>query len=221
MSIESRGTQRARIADDLLRGIREQQYPVGSKLPSERQLADTYGVSRPVIREALGMLSMLDVIDVQMGRGAFVTSADVTTDSQAEYGLLDVVDAREAIEAGALRLAVQRARKKEKDEVREALAVLERAVRLSEETASADLALHRSIVRAARSPILMKLWSDMNEEIAQTIRVSPHGRAMSDGILKDHQALAKGVVEGDLTGALHATATLYDQHRAFLKSLLS
>lgn len=213
-------TQRARVADDLLREIREGVHPVGAKLPSERQLAETYGVSRPVVREALGMLSMLDVIDIQMGRGAFVVNADVSTEQTAEYGLIDVVDAREAIEAGALRLAAVRADEGEKEAVRAALDALERAVRLSEDTSAADLELHRSIVRAARSPLLQKLWDDINDEIAQTIRVSPHGRAMSQAILADHRALAQGVVEGELAGALAATRVLYDHHRDFLRSLL-
>jgi DNA-binding FadR family transcriptional regulator len=220
MMIDGRNTQRARVADDLLREIREGAYPVGSKLPSERQLAETYGVSRPVIREALGMLSTLDVIEIQMGRGAFVVSADVSTDQTTEYGLLDVVDAREVIESGALRLGALRAEAAEKAEVSEALEVLERAVRLADDTTHADLELHRSIVRAARSPLLEKLWNDINDEIAQTIRVSPHGRAMSQSILADHRALAHGVIDGDLTGALAASHTLYDHHRDFLRSLL-
>lgn len=218
--MDGKNTQRARVADDLLREIREGQHPVGSKLPSERQLAETYGVSRPVVREALGMLSMLDVIDIQMGRGAFVVNADVSTESPADYGLIDVVDAREAIEAGALRLASVRAAESDKSHVRAALEDLERAVRLAEDTTAADLELHRSIVRAAQSPLLQKLWDDINDEIVQTIRVSPHGRAMSHAILADHVALARGVIESDLLGALAATRTLYDHHRDFLRSLL-
>ncbi|MGP3534244.1 FadR/GntR family transcriptional regulator [Microbacterium sp. RD1] len=220
MMLDSGNTQRARVADDLLREIREGVYPVGSKLPSERQLAEAYGLSRPVIREALGMLSTLDVIEIQMGRGAFVVSNDVSTEQTTPYGLLDVVDAREVIEAGALRLASVRAEAPEKEAVAEALEALERAVRLGEETTAPDLGLHRSIVRAARSPLLEKLWDDMNDEIAQTIRISPHGRAMSQAILADHRALAAGVVEGDLGGAMAASRTLYDHHRDFLRSLL-
>lgn len=218
--VDGNGTQRARVADDLLKQIRDGIHPVGSKLPSERQLAEAFGVSRPVVREALGMLSMLDVIDIQMGRGAFVVSADVSTEQPAEYGLIDVVDAREVIEAGALRLAAVRSGLEEKEAVRGAIEALERAVRLGEDTTAADLELHRSIVRAARSPLLQKLWDDINDEIAQTIRVSPHGRAMSQAILADHRALAQGVIEGDLAGALAATRVLYDHHRGFLRSLL-
>lgn len=220
MVLDGRNTQRARVADDLLREIRDGVHPVGGKLPSERQLAETYGVSRPVVREALGMLSTLDVIDIQMGRGAFVVAADVSTDQSTEYGLLDVIDAREVIESGALRLSASRARDEERAGVAESLASLERAVRLGDDTTNADLELHRSIVRAARSPLLEKLWRDMNDEIAQTIRVSPHGRVMSQSILADHRELARGVIDGDVTSALAASRALYEHHRDFLRSLL-
>ena len=222
--IDGGSTQRARVADDLLREIRKGVHAVGNRLPSERQLAETYGVSRAVVREALGMLSMLDVIDIQMGRGAYVVNADVSTEPAAEYGLIDVVDAREAIEAGALRLAAVRADAEGKEDVRKALATLERAVQRADDTSAADKELHRSIVRAARSPLLQKLWDDISEDIAQTIRISPHGRAMSPDILADHRALALGVIDGQspgaLAGALAATRVLYDHHRDFLRSLL-
>jgi GntR family transcriptional repressor for pyruvate dehydrogenase complex len=215
-----RTTQRSRIADDLLAAIRSQKYPVGSKLPSERALADEYGVSRPVVREALGMLSSLDVLEVQMGRGAFVISADVQVSQPTDFRLVDVVDAREAIEAGALRLAADRARKPEKTAVERALTELETAVRLGSETADADMALHRAILHAARAPMLEKLWNDITSEIAQTIRISPHGRTMSPEILADHRELAAGVTSDELGAALAACRRLYDDHRRFLRDLL-
>jgi GntR family transcriptional repressor for pyruvate dehydrogenase complex len=215
-----RATQRSRIADDLLAAIRSNKYPVGTKLPSERTLAEEYGVSRPVVREALGMLTSLDVLDVQMGRGAFVISADVQVSQPSDFRLVDVVDAREAIEAGALRLAADRARKPEKTAVERALRELEQAVRLGSETADADMALHRAIVHAARAPMLEKLWSDLTADIAQTIRISPHGRTMSPEILEDHRELASGVIRDALGASLAACARLYDDHRRFLRELL-
>lgn len=217
-----RTTQRARVADTLLKEIREGRYPVGARLPSERQLADTYGVSRPVVREALGMLVTLDVVQTHVGRGAFVTNADVTIEhSTGEHGLIDVVDAREVIESGALRLAAKRARRAERNTVERALRTIEEAMKDDEETADADLALHRSITEAARSPILVKLWTNMTNEIAHTIRISPHGRTMSDEIFEDHRLLARGVTHREVEPALEACARLYEEHRTFLRSLLS
>lgn len=213
-------TQRSRIADDLLRAIRDGGYAVGAKLPSERQLAEQYSVSRPVIREALGMLSTLDVIEIQVGRGAFVTNADVEIEQTQRFGLLDIIDAREVIESGALRLASGRADEQDRQRVGAAFDALEDAVISGRETTEADMALHLSIVEAARSGMLLKLWSDMTDEIAQTVRISPHGKSMNKEILEDHRRLAAGITAGDMDGALAACSVLYNDHRTFLRSLL-
>ena len=218
--VEHAVTRRSRIADDLLRAIRSGEYPVGAKLPSERQLAERYSVSRPVIREALGMLSTLDVIETQMGRGAFVTSADVEIEPTQTFGLLDIVDTREVIEAGALRLASNRADDQARQRVGAAFEALEEAVLNGKETTEPDISLHLSIVEAACSGMLLKLWSDMNDEIAQTVRISPHGKAMSKEILEDHRRLAAGITVGGLEEALRACSGLYDEHRRFLRFLL-
>jgi GntR family transcriptional regulator, transcriptional repressor for pyruvate dehydrogenase complex len=215
-----RVTQRSRIADDLLSAIRTSKYPVGTKLPSERILAEEYGVSRPVVREALGMLSSLDVLEIQMGRGAFVLSSDVSVEQPSDYTLIDIVDAREAIESGAIRLTAARARRTERTAVDRALRDLEHAVTSGIDTSKADMALHQAIVHAARSPLLEKLFVDMTDEIAQTIRISPHGRAMSAEILRDHKELAEGVIDDDLAKSLSACGRLYDDHRKFLRALL-
>lgn len=213
-------TQRSRIADDLLKTIRAGRFPIGSKLPSERRLAEQYGVSRPVIREALGMLSTLDVVDIQLGRGAFVINTDVELEREQKFGLIDVVDAREVIESGALRLADVRADDNAKNQVAAAFRALEEAVAAKIDTTELDLALHHSIVEAARSPMLLKLWADMTEEITHTVRISPHGRSMNAEILEGHRKLAAGISEGELEAALHACSALYDGHRDFLRSLL-
>lgn len=218
--MDTSNTQRARIADDLLRSIRDHSFPVGSKLPSERKLSEQYAVSRPVIREALGMLTTLDVIDVQMGRGAFVTNADVAIETPNEFTLIDIVDAREVIESGALRLAAARATDATRAGVAEAFFDLERAVASGSATTDADVALHRAIVHSAASAKLARLWSDMTHDITQTVRISPHGRTMNSAILDEHRVLAEGITLGRVAEATTACAALYDDHRQFLRTLL-
>lgn len=46
------------IGDDLRAQIAQGRYPVGSRLPPERHIAETYGVSRTIVREALLMLEL-------------------------------------------------------------------------------------------------------------------------------------------------------------------
>lgn len=217
-----RESQPSRIARELLQRISAGKYPIGSRLPSERQLMEDFAVSRPVVREALSMISALDVIDVQMGRGAFVIAApERTLDSlNQSAGLLDVVNVREMLEAGALQLAHRREHDAGHREVRTAMAELARAKNDGEDTSDPDRALHRAMVAAAGSPVLLSLWEGIESQIEATIRISPHGRRMSQELLSLHETMADGLLEGKLTEALEASAALYEDHRQFLRNLL-
>lgn len=213
-------TQRSRVADQLLQDIRDGVYPLSQKLPSERQLAEAFGVSRPVVREALGMLSSLDIVDIQVGRGAYVVANDVAPPrADQTRSWVDVNDAREALEMGALRLAANRARRSEKALVRAKLRALEEQVLAQAETATADHELHQAIVSAARSPVILDLWTDMADRIMQTIRLSPRGRVMSREIFQQHVVLASGVLDGNLDAALEISGEMHENNRAFLRSI--
>lgn len=60
------------IAADLRRKIAEGEYAPGDQLPSEREMVDTYGVSRPTVREAVDELRAEGIVHVEHGRGVFV-----------------------------------------------------------------------------------------------------------------------------------------------------
>src|SRR5258706_6073061 len=61
------------IADQLRELIERGEYPVGSRLPTERDLARMLGVSRPSVREALIALEVEGRVEVRMGSGVYVT----------------------------------------------------------------------------------------------------------------------------------------------------
>ena len=55
------------IGEDLRAQIIQGHYPVGSRLPPERNIAETYGVSRTIVREALLMLELQGTVDIRRG----------------------------------------------------------------------------------------------------------------------------------------------------------
>jgi GntR family transcriptional repressor for pyruvate dehydrogenase complex len=67
---------RARVADQIIARLQAKiangSYPRGSKLPTERVLAASYGVSAPTIREALRALTSMGLVQVRHGSGAYV-----------------------------------------------------------------------------------------------------------------------------------------------------
>lgn len=60
------------ILDDMKAKILRGEYPVGSKLPSERELSEYYNVSRIPVREALKALSDMGILEIKRGAGTFV-----------------------------------------------------------------------------------------------------------------------------------------------------
>ena len=215
-----RGSQASRIAQTLLERIRTGTYPVGSRLPSERLLAHEFNVSRPVVREALSTVSALDVLDTQMGRGAFVISMPADNSVLPSSNLQDVVNVREVLETGALRLAARRPSPTHIANVQKAMAELRSAVDSKEETTDLDRVLHKVIIEASGSPLLVKLWESLEQQIEDTIRISPHGRTMSPEILAQHEILAAGISTGDIEEAIEASRQLCEENRRFLHALL-
>jgi len=60
------------VADDIRAKINAGEYGPGDQLPSERDLVDTYGVSRPTIRDAIGLLRSQGIVTAEHGKGVFV-----------------------------------------------------------------------------------------------------------------------------------------------------
>jgi len=138
----------------------------GDRLPGERELSLSLGVSRPVLREALRSLAMLGVLDIRHGRGAFVKPADLAvlsdffTFSLAQQpGILDdVMQARIAIECQAIRLACERAGDSDLTRIGGRLSRLMETIHDPATGGDADFAFHLAIVEAARSPVLLQLY---------------------------------------------------------------
>ena len=66
------------IKDDLLSKIKDGTYPEGQTIPSELELAEMYGVSRPTIRQALQILVSDGYLEKRRRRGTVVTKPKVS-----------------------------------------------------------------------------------------------------------------------------------------------
>lgn len=110
MSAKAESRLYERVAADLARQIGELRYAVGQRLPSERDLAQTYSVSRPTIREAIIALELDGLVEVRLGSGVYV-KAQTPTEGQAgatDIGPFELLEARRAIEAEACAMAAKR-----------------------------------------------------------------------------------------------------------------
>lgn len=197
----------------------------GAKLPSERQLAERFGVSRPMVRETLRGLVGRSLVEVQPGRGAYVRHARAS-DAAGRLDALfrrrqvtprDMVEARLMLECTAAGLAAERAGSADIDALAAALAGLDRAGGLIEQT-RADLIFHLTIAHAARNPVIdtmfgaitglaveMMLRSLADPDVART--ALPYHRAIVDAIRDRDPAGARRA----MTDHLAVAASLYGE----------
>jgi DNA-binding FadR family transcriptional regulator len=87
------------VLQDILKGA----FPPGSRLPSETDLSDRFGVSRPVIRDALARLRLDGLVEARRGSGTYV----LTTPSRSLPDLADLTDISRFLRYQELRLCVE------------------------------------------------------------------------------------------------------------------
>jgi DNA-binding FadR family transcriptional regulator len=99
-----------RIAQELAAAIRRGEYQVGGRLPSERDLAQAFAVSRPTIREAVIALELDGLVEVRTGTGVFVKSAEPPEGVSGihDIGPFELLEARRAIEGEVCAMAALR-----------------------------------------------------------------------------------------------------------------
>ena len=103
-------------AEQIVDAIQRGDYPVSSKLPSEFELAEQMGVSRPSIREALSALQAMSIIESRPGSGNYVLRKPSSSEErdtvhliESETGCLEVMEARGVLEPPIAALVAEKA----------------------------------------------------------------------------------------------------------------
>jgi GntR family transcriptional regulator, hexuronate regulon transcriptional repressor len=95
------------IARTLAAAIEDGRYAPGDRLPSERELADDFGVSRPTIRDAMIALEFQGLVEARQGSGVYVKAAPQISEeaSERDVSALELIEARRLFEGEACALA--------------------------------------------------------------------------------------------------------------------
>lgn len=205
----------AGLAIDLIKSrIAAGELAPGQRLPSERDLAQQLGLSRPTVREAIRTLTVMNILVARHGDGTYVTSLtpELLTEpldfvlSIHGAGIYALFEVRTFLESGAAALAAERADDSELD----ALAQLVDEVRADaddpEVVLEHDLALHRGIVAAARNPILASLLESLSGLSARSRARTGNLPGISRRTVQDHQAIVDALRTRDPEQASAAMA---------------
>ncbi len=188
------------MAERLLETIVSQQLAAGSRLPSERELGEQFGVSRTVIREAVRDLAARGVLEVRSGSGLRVGRLDVAPLLASMnvflrwrgLGYAQVNEVRTAIETQTARAAAARASEADVAEMRASVArtgALEgrRDGEATEAAAVEDVEFHRLVARATQNPLFLVMLDSIGDVLLE-IRRATVGIPGRVGLAHTHHA---------------------------------
>ena len=157
-------------AEQIVEAIQRGESPVGSKLPSEFELAEQMGVSRPSIREALSALQAMEIIESHPGSGNFVLRHPSSTEEsdavhliESEAGCRDVMEAREALEPPVAALVASKTSPETVKTLRAILSAMAEHARHDEFDAyfDADKAFHCALAEAVGNSLVTTALSPL------------------------------------------------------------
>ncbi len=186
------------------------QYKPQERLPSESELCKAFGVSRPVVREALKSLQALGLTTSQPGIGTFVLSDEVRVPLLlGRYSPAHVREVRRCIEVPAARLAAERRGDRDIGEISAIMARMDEA----DDTArrnQLDASFHIAIAHSSGNPLIVKLVEDLRsvlEEHSHAVARAPYRRRAAS---EEHRAIYEAIVDRDPDAA----AAAMDAHLA-------
>jgi GntR family transcriptional regulator, transcriptional repressor for pyruvate dehydrogenase complex len=198
------------IASRLIALIKERRLKAGDRLPPERELAASMGVSRSSLREALRALAMLGVTEMRQGDGTYLTSLEPDALMRpvglvlalSDSGLQELFEARKLVEPGLAALAAQR--------IEDASEILDCAVRSGDTLKDAeafmwnDIELHALIAKAADNAILCRLLDSIASMGIASRRRTGRLADVREQSAQDHVEIAAAIAQHDPQAASDA-----------------
>jgi len=181
-------------------------YPANQKLPSEKTLADEFGVSRPVLRVALERLREQGLVHSRQGAGSFVREVRTVPLGFARVETIADIqrcyEFRICIETCAARLAAGRRNEEALEEIGTALSLMEGATDSLTHREDADFAFHLAVAKAANNQYFEASMRALREHIYVGMKL--HGQSlMTDGakglkqVFGEHSAIFAAIRDGD------------------------
>jgi DNA-binding FadR family transcriptional regulator len=210
------------VQDEIRRGA----LVPGQRLPTERELGESFGVSRAVVREALKVLASLGLVESRQGSGTYVAADPVPSVTRAlilsarpeEESLLALFEVREPLETLAARHAAERRSPAQAARIVAAAEASWRAAADNDLVAfgHADDDLHGGIGEAAANPYLATIIGAVREMLSQGIRLAVGLAGRIAVAAEQHRRLADAIARGDPETA----AALMTEHIRYTASSL-
>ncbi len=199
------------VASQIEEAIIDGTFGVGTQLPSEQQLAEEFGVSRNVVREAFKFLKERGLIEILNGSGAYICqpSSEATSNALGRYirliGAHSAIDslyeARRTLEGANAQLAAQRANPHDLDTLAHCLTRMKDHAGRIDRWSEADLDFHLGIAQATHNPLMGALLTPLVDQLRGVIAEGYVVPGAVERGLEAHVKLYECIVNKDAEGA--------------------
>ena len=191
------------IADQLAQLIASGEFAAGSRLPAERELAASLGVSRASVREAIISLEMNGLVEVRVGTGIFVTrppEGAVRPGGDGGPGPFELLAARRMIEGEIAALAAKAASPADAGALRESVVRMEAMLDDFQVREAEDRDFHLLVARASGNSslelVVEGLWNQ-RAGLWGRLQQHFHTHELAVQTIRDHAAIAKAIAAHD------------------------
>jgi DNA-binding FadR family transcriptional regulator len=197
------------IADQIAQLIASGEFRPGARLPAERELATSLGVSRASVREAIISLEMGGLVEVRVGTGIFVTApvTQGTTARDGGPGPFELLEARRLVEGEIAALAASKASREDLDSLRECVARMQTHVDDFAVREASDREFHLRIAKASGNGslelVVEGLWNQ-RAELWGRMQRHFHTVDLAHKTIRDHAAILEAIAARDPEGARSA-----------------
>jgi len=216
------------VADQIRRLIISEDVAEGSRLPSERDLAERFGASRPTVSQALRTLSLMGLVEIRRGSGAYVLRRPEAMVTASVNQMLDM-DEKSLGHLMQLRLwletmGVQEAANRNDDlppgeraAIGTALEKLRAAAGRPSELIAADTVFHATLVRSSGNPYVGTLYESVHTailsyEFNNWVQTESVPAWLRDSDPRHQMALHEPIANSVITGDPEAAATAVLRH---------
>lgn len=199
--------------------IKEGKLKAGDQLPSERELAETFKVSRTSVREALRALETEGLVISRTGMGTFV--ADLPIENliaplaklliEGKDALAEVFELRKLIEPHIATLAAERATSRDIERMKRLLEKQREQVESGATGVEADSEFHFAIGQATHNHAIQKLVSGLLDVLSHSREESLQTPGRRQASIDSHRAIVAAIENHDQAGAREAMTRHIEQ----------
>ena len=199
------------VADTILSMITiEKRYSVGDKLPNEFDLSEELNVSRTTLREAIRILAAYDILEIQRGKGTFVTEnalkqpQDFAPLSDLKVNAKDLYEMRLIFEPEAAYFAALRGTDAEIKRILDYGNKIEEEILGHKDRTDNEHAFHKAIAQATHNEFMNKLMPILYQAISKGVVLSQQSDKAIKDTVTDHRMIMDFLEQRNAEGARNA-----------------